>query len=159
MSLIKIGSFLRNKICLAIFALIFVVSCGKKDSKDTDKTKSAARTSTKNSIYAETTADYTWEGEFGEGNEKLWNFEIKFIAEEGEGRTANGKSFKNLPIKSHYGILLENVKLAKGYKPGVKPIKHQKIKIKYEKEEPIFFSRLESFKCQDEQGNIVELDF
>ena len=155
MSFIKISH--KGAAALSALSLLFIVSCGKDDSKkdNPEKTESVASASTKDSIHAETVADYTWEGEFGEGDEKLWNFEIKFIAEEGEGQTADGESFKNLPIKSHYGIFLEDIKQKKGYKPGIKPLKHQKIRIRYEKEEPIMFYSLENLKYQDEQGNVI----
>ena len=164
MSFIKISH--KGAFALSVLSLLFVISCEKDDSKKDNPEKTAAveDSSTEktevveeDSAYAETVADYTWEGEFGEGDEKLWNFEIKFIAEEGEGQTADGESFKNLPIKSHYGIFFEDIKQKKGYKPGIKPLKHQKIRIRYEKEEPIMFYSLENLKYQDEQGNVIEL--
>ena len=55
----------------------------------------------------------------------LWGYEINFIAEEGEGQIAGGKSFKNLPIESYYGVFLEDIKQKKGYKSGIRPLKHQ----------------------------------
>ena len=58
-----------------------------------------------------------------------------------------------------FDLVIKNVKQAKGYKLGIEPLKHQKIKIRYEKEEPAMFSRLESFKCKDTEGNIIEMDF
>ena len=66
---------------------------------------------------------------------------------------------KNRLIESHGTIVLDKVKQKKGYKPGIKPVKHQKIKVKYEKEEPIMFYPLENLKYQDDQGQIIELDF
>lgn len=111
----------------------------------------------KNSIYAETVADYTWEGE----DKELFYFTVNFIAEEGEGvdgGETGGKPFKNRPIEVHTVDHINQVKKRKGYKPGMKPLKHQKIRIKYEKTYPYMFSFLEHFKYQDEQGNIVELE-
>ncbi len=158
MSLFNISRF--GMVALSAFSLLFIVSCSKEETKKDQKTETPTQTSTeKNSIFAETVADYVWEGEFGEDDEKLWSFEIKFIPEEAEGKRSDGTPFKNLPITSHYGVLLKNVKQAKGYKPGIEPLKHQKIKIRYEKEEPAMFSRLESFKCKDTEGNIIEMDF
>ena len=130
----------KNAFALSALSLLFVVSCD--DS----------------SIYAETVADCTLEEVLE--SENFWSFQINFIAEEGseESLAGDGKSMKNRPIESHYAVFFENLKRRKGYKPGIKPLKHQKIKIKYEKDEPIMFYLLESLKYQDEQGNIVELD-
>ena len=112
--------------------------------------------SNENDIHAETMADYTWNGEYGDDDEMLWCFTIHFVA---EGETVGGRLSKNRLIKSNYAVPLAVVKQLENYKSGVKPLKHQKIRIKYEKEEPIMFGRLENFKCRDEQGRIIELDF
>jgi len=137
--------FHKGAAVLSALSLLFVVSCGKEDSA-------------KNSIYAETLADCTWEGE----DEKLFHFKINFIAEEGEGIYGEGEDwggepFKNRPIEVYTVNYVNEVKRRKGYKLGMKPLKHQKIKIKYEKTYPYNFVFLEPFKYQDEQGNIVEL--
>lgn len=110
-------------------------------------------------IYAETVADYTWEGENSSKKGKFWSFVINFIAEESEENALSGDSAKNHLVEVRYLIPLVRVEKVKGYKPGVKPLQHQKIRIKYEKEEPIMFGRLDKFKCRDEQGQIVELNF
>ena len=128
---------------LSALSLMFVVSCGKADSADND-------------IYTETVADYTLEGE----DKELFYFKINFIAEEGEGVDGGefgGKPFKNRPIEAHTVEYVNEVKQSKGYKPGIKPLKHQKRRIKYEKKYPYMFKFLEDSKYQDEQGNIVEL--
>jgi len=124
---------------VATFSLIFLISCENE----------------KNSIYAETVADYEWEDE---NDDTFLNFTIKFVAEEGEGIAADGKPMKNRLIESHGTVIREKIKQKKSYKPGIKPLKHQKIRIKYEKKEPIMFYPLESLKYQDEQGQIIELN-
>lgn len=127
-------------LALAVFSLISLTSCEDKD------------------IYAETVADYTLEGE----DETCFYFKINFIAEEGEGTDGGefgGKPFKNRSIEAHTVEYRKDVEQRKGYKPGVKPLKHQKIRIKYEKKYPYMFGFLEDSKYQDEQGQIVKLDF
>lgn len=99
-------------------------------------------------------ADLTW----GDEDEKLFYYTVNFIAEEGkgvDGGETGGKPFKNRPIEVHTVEHINEVKRRKGYKPGMNPLKHQKIK--YEKTYPYMFGFLEHFKYQDEQGNIVEL--
>ena len=125
-------------LALAVFSLISLTSCEDKD------------------IYAETIADLTW----GDEDETLFYYTVNFIAEEGEGVDGGefgGKPFKNRSIEAHTVEYRKDVEQRKGYKPGVKPLKHQKIKIEYEKTYPYNFGFLEHFKYQDEQGNIVEL--
>ena len=153
---------------LSALSLLFVVSCEKDNSKKdnpkktetvADSSEEKSKINKKHSIYAEAIADYEWD-EIEVDGEKMWSFSISFIPKESEGKRADGKRVKDHPIRSFYSILLSVIEQrVKKYKPGIKPLKHQKIKVKYEKDEPIMFSRLESFKCQDEQGNIVELDF
>ena len=74
-----------------------------------------------------------------------------------DGGEFGGKPFKNRPVEVYTVNHVNEVKQRKGYKPGMKPLKHQKIKIKYEKTYPYNFVFLECFKYQDKQGNIVEL--
>jgi hypothetical protein len=185
MSFTKISR--KGAVALSALSLLFVVSCGKDDSKKTDRKDSSSQsecpdcekrhthdeaeakanpdeikapaTTEKNDIYAETVADYTYEETEVDG-EKIWAFTVSFIAEEGseESIAGDGKSMKNHPIESHFIMRLEDIEEKKGYKPGIKPLKHQKIKIKYEKDEPIMFYPLENLKYQDEQGQIIELD-
>ena len=142
MSLIKIFSRSMLVLGIDVFSLISLTFCDDSNNK---------------SIYAETIADYTWEEEVED--DSFWSFQINFIAEEGleESIANDGKTMKNHPIESHYAVFFDNLKRRKGYKPGIKPLKHQKIKIKYEKDEPIMFYPIENLKYQDEQGNIVEL--
>ncbi len=121
---------------LLFFLLFFTISCED------------------DSIYAETVADYIFK-EVEEYDEKYWDFTIKFIAEEGEGESPAGKSFKNFPVEVHYPIFLSDIK---SHKTGVKPLDHQKIKIKYEKKWPMMFGKLEKIKGRDEQGHTVEMD-
>ncbi len=108
------------------------------------------------SIYAETMADYEWEDEYDD--DTFLYFTIKFIAEEGEGLAVDGKPMKNRLIESYSTVVLEKIKQKEGYQPGITPLKHQKIRIKYEKKEPIMFFPLENLKYQDEQGQIFDLD-
>ena len=101
---------------------------------------------------AETTADFTW-NELDNGD---WHFTVEFIAKEGSSVTS--QSFKNMPITLYYRLPIDEVKTKSGYKPGIKPLKHQKIKIKYLKNEPgLICNELESIKCRDENGKIVKL--
>ncbi|MBO7642298.1 MAG: hypothetical protein J6S86_04010 [Alphaproteobacteria bacterium] len=140
MSLVKIFSGSMLCLAMAVFSLISLTSCDDSN------------------IYAKTIADCTWEG----GDEAVFYFKINFIAEEGEGIYGEGEDwggepFKNRPIELHTVNHVSELKKRKGYKPGMKPLKHQKIKIKYEKKYPYMVGFLEYFKYQDEQGNIVEL--
>jgi len=155
MSLTKI--FCKGAVALSVFSL-FLVSCDNKEQKNSSKTESAASTK-KDDGYAETVADYICEDAEIDG-EKFWAFTINFIAEEGseESIATDGKSMKNRPIESHFIMRLEDIEKKKGYKPGIKPLKHQKIKIRYEKEEPVMFYPLENLKYQDKQGNVIELE-
>ncbi len=103
---------------------------------------------------AETVADFTW----NELDNNDWHFTVEFIAKEGTSATTNGKPFKNMPITIYHRLSIDQAKAKSGYKPGIKPIKHQKIKIKYLKNEPgLIFNRLENIKCIDKHGQIVEL--
>ncbi len=150
---------------ISALSLMFVVSCGKNESEKDNhqKTKTVADSSEekskineKNSIYAETIADLTW----GDEDETLFYYTVNFIAEEGEGVDGGefgGKPFKNRPVEVYTVDHVNELKKRKGYKPGMKPLKHQKIKIEYEKTYPYNFGFLEHFNYQDEQGNIVEL--
>lgn len=145
MSFIKTSHY--SMVALSALPLLFMISCSKEESNK------------ENSIYAETMADCICE-EGNEDNEKCWDFTVKFIAEEGEGidgGETGGKPFKNRPIEIHTVDFVSQLKQYKGYKPGMKPLKYQKIKIKYEKTYPYNVGFLERFKYQDEQGNIVEL--
>ncbi len=104
---------------------------------------------------AETTADFTW-NELDNGD---WHFTVEFIAKEGTSAVTDSKPFKNLPITIYYRLPIDQVKAKKGYKPGVKPIKHQKIKIEYLKNEPgLTYNRLGNIKCKDNSGLTIELN-
>ena len=143
---------------------ILMVFCGEIGAMEMPEGYRDSQNSSKisleeNNIYAEAVADYTWKGEGNSKNGKFWSFVINFIAEEVEENASSGEFSESHMIELRYLVPLRRLEKINGYKSGIKPLEHQKIKIKYEKEEPIMFSRLESLKCQDGQGQIVELDF
>ncbi len=120
----------RSIIAVAILSLLFIVSCEKDDSKKDDpkKTETVAdstvkksKVDTKDSVYAETVADYEWKEELKQENFR--SFKINFIAEEDIGKTYNGQPMKNHPIESHYAVFFEDLKLVKGYNDS--PIKRE----------------------------------
>ena len=97
---------------------------------------------------AETEADFMWK-ELTNGD---WHFTIEFIAKEGSSVITEGKLFKNMPITIYYILPIDEVRTKSGHKTGIKPFKHQKIKIKYLKNEPgLIYNKLESIKCRDEK--------
>ncbi len=101
-----------------------------------------------------TVADFTWD-ELDNGD---WHFTVEFTAKEGTSSTTDGKPFKNMPITIYYILPINKVKAKPEYRPEIKPIKHQKIKITYLKNEPgLMFNILENIKCLDKHGRIVEL--
>ena len=57
----------------------------------------------------------------------MWSFSISFIHRESEGERVAGKRFKDHPIESFCSVPLSEIEQrVKGYKPGIKPLKHQK---------------------------------
>ena len=72
----------------------------------------------------------------------MWSFSISFIHKESEGERVAGKRFKDHPIESFYSVPLSEIEQrVKGYKPGIKPLKHQKIKIRKRKADNVLSVR------------------
>ncbi len=151
---IRFCNFQRICFCASLF---FLAAC--ESNKTSEERMTPVRLSLSDLMFekskAETVADLTW-NELDNGD---WSFTVKFIAKEGSSATTEGKPFKNMPITIYYRFPIDQIKTKSGYKPEIKPIKHQKIKIEYFKNEPgLVYNGLENIKYQDEHGQIVELN-
>ena len=152
------AKFFQKIVCLCL-GLFLMSACETTESsrfKENDmRTVTLTLSDLTSNNIATTIADFTW-NELDNGD---WRFTIEFIAKEGTSVTTDNRPFRNMPITIYYNLPIDQVKTKVGYKPGIKPLKHQKIKVEYLKDEPgLMCKRLGNIKCRDEHGKIVELN-